>query len=79
MLYDIKSMVKDNKKARFIHYKQGELWYETECGFKFAVPIEDIGDGVFLAEDKALIMMRYIRMQVAANQKGLAEIGETSG
>lgn len=73
MQYDIKSMVKDGKKARFTHYKQGELWYETECGFKFAVPTEDAGDGVFLAEDKAIIMMRYIRKQIAANAAGLAE------
>lgn len=63
---DIKSMVKDGKKVKFLFYRHKELWYETECGFKFPVPIEDVGDATFLAEDKALIMMRYIRKQLDA-------------
>lgn len=58
---NIKEMVKDNKKVRFTHYRLGELWYVTECGFKFPVQISDTGDGVFLVEDKALLFMRYIR------------------
>lgn len=73
MQYDIKSMVKDGKKARFTHYRHNELWYETECGFAFAVPVSDIGDATFLAEDKAMMLMRYIRKQVAANEAGRAE------
>jgi hypothetical protein len=40
-----------------------ELWYVTECGFKFPVPIEDVGTGVFAAEDKAVLFMRWIRKQ----------------
>lgn len=73
MKYDIKTMVAGGKQVHFTHYKQGELWYETECGFKFAVPTEDAGDGVFLVEDKAIIMMRYIRKQIATNLEGMAE------
>lgn len=73
MQYDIKSMVKDGKKARFIYYRHNELWYETECGFQFAVPVEDIGEATFLAEDKAMMLMRYIRKQVAANEAGKME------
>lgn len=61
---NIKDMVKDNKKVKFVFYKQKELWYETECGFQFPVPIEDAGDGVFLVEDKALLFMRYIRQHI---------------
>lgn len=57
----VKEMVKDNKRVKFIHYKQNELWYQTECGFDFPVPISDTGDGVFLADDKAMLFMRYIR------------------
>ena len=37
------------------------MYYVTECGFEFPVPIEDIGDATFLADDKALLFMRYIR------------------
>lgn len=57
----IKEMVKDQKKARFIHYCDGELWYTTECGFEFPVPLNDVGNATFLAEDKAILLMRYIR------------------
>lgn len=64
----IKDMVKDGKKARITHYKLGELWYETECGFKFPVPVhltEEVGEATFKAEDKAIMLMRYIRKHVA--------------
>lgn len=68
MKYDIKEMVKDGKKAKFLHYKLGELWYETETGFKFPVPVynsEEIGDAQFNFEEKALLLMRYIRKHIA--------------
>lgn len=58
---NIKDMVKDNKKVKFTHYFDGQLWYVTECDFKFPVPIEDIGTATFLAEDKAMMFMRYIK------------------
>jgi len=64
---NIKDMVKDGKKVKFTHYKLGEVWYETECGFKFPVPVsntEEIGDATFLAEDKAMLLMRYIRKYI---------------
>lgn len=62
---NIKDMVKDGKKVHFTHYKHSELWYETECGFAFPVPIEDCGDATFLHEDKAMLFMRYIRKHIA--------------
>lgn len=40
-MYNLKDMVKDNKRVYFDFYRQGELWYKTECGFHFPVPIED--------------------------------------
>lgn len=63
-MYNIKDMVKDNQKAKFTHYKSNELWYQTETGFKFPVPIEDTGDGIFNLEEKALLLMRYIRKHI---------------
>ncbi len=56
----IKDMVK-NKKVKFKFYKEGELWYVTECGFEFPVPISDAGTAAFNAEDKAMLFMRWIR------------------
>jgi hypothetical protein len=57
----INEMVANDRKVRFTQYKCGELWYVTECGFSFPVPIADAGDGSFLAKDKALLFMRYTR------------------
>ena len=57
---NIKDMVKD-KTVSFVHYFDKELWYVTEDGFEFPVPIDDIGNATFLAHDKAIMFMRYIR------------------
>jgi len=63
-MLSVKDMVKDGKKVNFKFYRQNELWYTTEDGFEFPVPIDDAGDGVFLNEDKAMLFMRYIRRHV---------------
>ena len=62
----LKEMIVNNQKVRFSFYRDGQLWYETECGFRFSVPIEDAGTATFLAEDRAILFMRYIRKQIAA-------------
>lgn len=60
----IKDMVKD-KVVKFLFYKEGELWYVTECGFEFPVPISDAGTAAFNSEDKAILFMRWIRKHIA--------------
>jgi hypothetical protein len=55
----IKQYIQGNVK--FIYYRDGDLWYITERDFKFPVPISDVGNATFLAEDKAILFMRYIR------------------
>jgi hypothetical protein len=57
-------MVVNNQRVRFVFYRDGDLWYETECGFRFPVPITDVGTATFLAEDRAILFMRYIRKHV---------------
>jgi len=69
----LKEMVVDNKKVKFIFYRERELWYETETGFQFPVPIDDIGNAIFLAEDKALLFMRYIRKHLESIEKARQE------
>ena len=69
---NIKDMVK-NKTVTFVMYRKGELFYETECGFMFPVPIDDTGDGTFMAQDKAMMFMRYIRKQMEAIEKEFAD------
>lgn len=70
---DLKSLVAHGKTVKFVRYCKNELWYQTDCGFEFPVPIEDTGDGVFEASDKAMIMMRYIRKHLVNMEKGLQE------
>jgi hypothetical protein len=62
----LKPMVVDSKAVNFQFYRDGELWYETECGFQFPVPVSDTGKGMFKNKDKALLFMRWIRPQIAA-------------
>ncbi len=69
----IKDMVKDGKKVFFVRFKEGELWYRTECGFEFPVPVDDTGTGTFLPEDKAMLFMRYIRKHLAYLDKARVE------
>jgi hypothetical protein len=58
---NIKDMVKDNKKVHFQFFRDGDLFYQTECGFLFPVPINDLGNATASKEDKAILFMRYIR------------------
>jgi hypothetical protein len=60
----LKDLVK-GKKVRFRFYRDGELWYETDDGFEFPVPISDTGTGIFRAEDSAIQYMRWIRKHLA--------------
>lgn len=69
----IKEMVKDHKKVRFSFYRDRELWYITEDGFEFPIPIEEIGSATFMAEDRAILFMRYIRKQLEMLEKAKKE------
>lgn len=67
----LKELVAGDKLVHFQFYRKGELHYKTDDGFSFVVPVEDAGDGVFLASDRAMLFMRYIRKQLEANANGL--------
>lgn len=56
----IKDIVK-NQNARFVFYRDKALFYETDSGFQFPVPIEDAASATLNAEEKAILLMRYIR------------------
>lgn len=69
----IKEMVANNKQVKFVRYQNKELWYQTECGFEFPVPIEDTGNAIFIAQDKALLFMRWIRKHLNEIQSAKKE------
>lgn len=56
----IKEMVV-NKTVSFVRFQNNELWYTTECGFEFPVPLSDTKEAIFLNKDKASYFMRWIR------------------
>ena len=77
----IKEMVRNNQKVVFRFYRDGQLWYATECGFEFPVPISDAGTATFLAQDRAILFMRYIRkymefLRNSMKMKDSVEFGE---
>ena len=48
----VADMVKGGKKVHFVRYRKGHLYYVTECGFEFPVPIGDLGDASCHAQKK---------------------------
>ena len=69
----VKAMVTGNKQVTFVHFKDGELVYVTDCGFEFPVPVSDVGTATMLANDKAIMYMRYIRKHVAMLEQARTE------
>jgi hypothetical protein len=67
----IKEMVSNNQKVAFKFYRDGQLWYATQCGFEFPVPIAEAGTATFLAEDRAILFMRYIRKHMEYLDKSM--------
>lgn len=61
MAVDIKRLYQTKEIAKFLYYRDGDLWYETTCGFKFPVPLSDAGSASFNAEEQASLLVRYIR------------------
>ncbi len=64
-------------KVKFSHYQNGELWYV--CGFDnfaFPVPIAETDQAKFLAEDKALLFMKWIsRHEKMLNMLSKTDLG----
>lgn len=68
----VKEIVSGNV-AKFSFYRKGELWYTIRYGdneiFSFPVPIDDTEDATFNREEKALLMMRYVRKYLKEVEK----------
>lgn len=69
-MINIKDLIKNNKSVHFVSYREGEFLYETDCGFEFSVPLEDVGKATLLAQDKAILFLRYIRKQLELLDNG---------
>jgi len=72
----LKEMVSGNKMVAFSHYQHGQLWYDTQDGFSFPVPVSDAGDARFGHLERAMLMMRYIRKHLEAIEQGRADCSQ---
>lgn len=59
--FTVKELVAPGNIATFVCARRGELIYKVGHAFRFSVPMSDMGDGEFLAQDKAIFFMRWIR------------------
>jgi hypothetical protein len=71
MAYVLAKQVAGN--VTFSHYRKGNLWYVTDKGLEFPVPIEDTGDAEFKIVDKGLYFMRWIRKHIESIELARAE------
>lgn len=64
---DLKTIIKDNF-ATFSHYRQDVLYFHIKVDgktYSFPVPTDDLGDATVNIEEKAIMLMRYIRKALA--------------
>lgn len=45
----------------FEYFRDKCLWYSTEDGDIFPVPVEDAGSATFKKEEKGMMLMRWMR------------------
>jgi len=61
---NLDKILNDNENVNFMFFMSGKLWYRTESGFKFPVPIKGSKQSVFLSEDRANRFYPYIKAHV---------------
>ena len=66
---DIKNFVINGNGVRFRYYKAGFFYYDVYDlsdgeEYFFPVPLDEIGEATFLATDRAMLFMRYIRKAI---------------
>lgn len=60
----------------FSFFRDNELWYETDTGFTFPVPINDAQGATFLAKDKSIFFTRWIRRHLKTIEDARAAQGD---
>lgn len=68
-MVNVKDHINRKQKVHFEFYRNGILYYRTEKGLLFEVPLSDTGNAVFKNTDKAILFMRWIRKQLEENGK----------
>lgn len=71
----VREHVEKNQKAQFEFYRGSTLYYRTDKGLLFEIPVSETGDAVFKNQERAIILMKWIRRQLEENEKGRKECG----
>ena len=71
-----KEHVNKGEMAHFEYFRDEEFWYRTDKGLLFPVSLKEalVGRATFLAHDKAIYFMRWIRRYVAACRREAADM-----
>ena len=71
----IKEHVAKGEMVHFEYFRDEEFWYRTDKGLLFPISLKEAltGRATFLAHDKAIYFMRWIRRYVAACKQEAAE------
>jgi len=69
---NVSKILENNESVSFMFFLSGKLWYRTESGFKFPVPIKGSGQSVFLNEDRANRFYPYIKAHAEKLSKAKA-------
>ena len=69
---EVGKILEDNETVRFMFFLSGKLWYRTESGFKFPVPIKGSNQSIFLNEDRANRFYPYIKAHAEKLNKAAA-------
>jgi len=67
MSHDLKTIVGNDNKAYFSHFRDGNFFYVVKVHdqkYSFPIPIEDAKGATLFAEFKAITLMRWIRKAI---------------
>ncbi len=71
----IKDIVK-GQNAHFVFFQDDTLFYETDAGFLFPIPVSDIGSTRLSETEKAIRLMRWVRRHLENTKAAKAEMAE---
>jgi len=73
--------VNQGQKVTFQYFRDNEFWYKTDKGLMFPIPLAEAqaGRATFLASDKAIYYMRWIKKYIEACKKEAANENSNHG
>jgi hypothetical protein len=76
----IKEHVNQGQMVHFEYFRDEEFWYRTDKGLLFPISLKEAlaGRATFLAHDKAIYHMRWIRRYVTACKQEASETAAAS-